>query len=38
MQYTWSLDRVKVFTVDCGEKEMVMPDSLMVEKFPTAAS
>ena len=42
MQY---LDRVEVFTVDCGEKEMVkpsdlsnLPDSLGVEMFPPAAT
>ena len=42
MQY---LDRVEVFTVDCGEKEMVkpsdlsaLPDSLGVEMFPAAAT
>ena len=41
----WSLDRVKVFTVDCGEKEMVkpsdlsnLPDSLGVEMFPPATN
>ena len=39
------LDRVGVFTVDCGEKEMVnpsdlsiLPDSLGVEMFPPAAT
>ena len=42
MQY---LDRWEVFTVDCGEKEMVkpsdlsnLPDSLGVEMFPPAAT
>ena len=42
MQY---LDRLEVFTVDCGEKEMVktsdlniLPDSLGVEIFPPAAT
>ena len=42
MQY---LERVGVFTVNCGEKEMlklsdlsILPDSLGVEVFPPAAT